>query len=171
MTRKLQILCVTLLLPGVVRATPSLVPVPVARTVEGGPGLPAQNGEDKARCKVRFVHATAKSGEFDKRLAPIRKKLKSLPFKSFKWLGEADLTIPRGKSRSTAVPNGAQMSVKFIEKLLEGEKRLKLRLQVKVPPKLKKAIGTMPNGSTWPVVVLDRKKGGKLVITLTCRAR
>ena len=68
------------------------------------------------------------------------------------------------------VPGGAQMSVNFIEKLLEGKETLKLRMQIKIPPRVKNLIALINNGGTWPGVVLPHKDGN-LVIALTCHAK
>ena len=173
MTRTtLTLLIAAILTPGAAQATPPIPAPPTMEPVEGGFVTPAQAEEDKARCTVRFVHATGqgKAKVMGPGLEPIRKALRKLPFKSFKLLSKESLTIPRGKKRTTKVPDGSQMSVKFIEKLLEGKETLKLRMQIKIPPKVKNLIQSLPNGRTWPGVVLPYKKD-HLVIALTCRAK
>jgi hypothetical protein len=170
MKRTVFIISCVMLAAGVAQATPPLLDPPPVVVVEARAPDKLQAGEDKIKCTVRFIHALAKKGPTDKALEPIQKKLKSLPFQSYKLLDKAKLTLTRGKTRQTPVPNGAKMSLMFIEKLLEGKDRLKLRLQVKVPPKVKNLVGTMPNRATWPAVIMDHK-GGKLVIALTCHAK
>lgn len=166
MKRTVLIIFSVLLISGVARATPPLMDLPRIMAVEGGTAEPLQASQDKIQCKVRFIYALEKEGPTDKGLERFKKVIKG--HKSLKSLGQANLTIPRHKTREAAVPNGTRMSVTFVEKLLEGKDSVLLRLEVKIPPKMKKSVLRIPNRSTH--LVGQAYKKGSLIIALTCNA-
>ena len=170
--RPTLIICAALLIPGIAGATPPLLSPVKIQPMEGSQGTIIKATEDSAQCKIRFVQAIKPKGQDDERLAPIRKTLGRVAkgYGSFKLMSQTDLTIPQGKSRSADVPNGSKMNITYVEQLLESGKK-KLRLQILMPPRIKKSTVTLSSGGTWPLIVIEGFKGGALVIALTCHAK
>ena len=166
MTRTVMLVFCSMLVSGVAVADPSLLRLPRVTMKEAAPLERMQAGEDKIQCAVRFIYAR-EEGPTDKELEKYKKSIKG--YKSLKLLGQTSLTIPQGKSRQAQVPDSGKMSVRFIEKLLKGKDRLRLRVELTVPPKLKKSIIAMNNNSTQ--LVGQPYKKGSLVIAITCHAQ
>ncbi len=166
MTRTVMFAFCATLISGTAGADPLLLDLPKVTVREGRALERLQASEDKVHCKLRFIQAS-KEGPSDKALEKYKKAIPG--YKSLKLLAEASLTIPHDQTRQAPVPGHGKVSVKFIEKVLEGKERVRLRLLVKAPPKMRKAVLQVSNGGTGFIV--RAKKGRALAIALTCRAK
>lgn len=155
------LLCV-LVLPSL----PALADPPTRR----GPPRVAQG--DRVSCTIRSILAHQGAGGIDKRLAFLRKQLSKPPFsayKAFQLVESRVLAIPRNVTRETSLPTKKLLKVTFLDKLLV-KKKVRLRLNLTLKPRLKNTKLTIADGGTL-VLAGDKYKNGVLVVGVTCSAK
>jgi predicted sugar kinase len=142
-----------------------------------GSAFGSTRAEAAVTCTVRSMVGLQSSGGIDKRLSFLRKQLKRPPFsayKTIKLLAKQQIEMARRASKQVGLPNGTQLKLTFIEKLLI-KKRVRLRLHLEIsktkPRKLlTNTVFTIADGGTL-LLAGQAHQGGTLVVGVTCKGK
>jgi len=128
--------------------------------------------EPRVRCTVRSVHALKTEGGLDPKLESLRHILGKDPFtiyKTFRLLDEQVRDLKQNVAAKFKLKNGRTLTLTFMERLIDAKERTRLRFTVAYP-----GVSTqqkIADGATMPLVVPQEYKGGRLVLTTTCKTR
>jgi hypothetical protein len=129
--------------------------------------------DEPAHCKISMVHALEGNGGVDPKLERLKPYFEKPPFtswKQFKLLDEKSLEVKPGAPAEFKLPNGKDGSLTYVDHLLQGQGKHRLRLKLAISDAGKKVLET--------VIVLDeggvflqagqKMQQGLLVLAFSC---